>query len=237
MTRGEMTTRIQQWLGLQSIDAFNEVPLIQDMVYRGVIDLLARTRCVARCVHLHTQANVSTYTLDHSILSLVDVEDGATARARRNQTGAAAASNFPATVIYPTGYWDPTPPTFTLIRSDVLRLHPTPAQAGEVDVWAVLRPQKMGADTDSPGDENFGAIPEEFQDAIELYALWRCADYTDDSSSQVGERYRLLYEGSDGSGGRLREIRKLVNKRGTARGAPRRMNGLSNMGDRRTWVG
>jgi len=214
MTRGEMTTRVQQWLGLQQIDAYNEVPLVQDMLYRGTIDLLSRTRCVVRCVHLHTQAGVDTYTLDHSLLSLVDVDDGATRRARRDQTSG---------------------PSFTLIRSDILRLNPPPDD-GVVDVWAVLRPGKMDSDDDSPGDENFGAIPEEFQDAIELFALSRCADYTDDGSSQIGERYRVLYEGSDGNGGRLREIRKLVNKRGTARAAPRRVS-LSPVADRGAWVG
>jgi hypothetical protein len=216
MTRAEITGRVQQWLGLQQIDAYNELPLIQDLLYRGVIDLLSRTRCVARCVHLHTQANVGTYTLDHSILSLVDVDDGATRRARRDQ-----------------GDWSGT---FTLIRSDVLRLNPAPTTGGEVDVWAVLRPQKMALDTDSPGDENYGAIPEEFQDAIELYTLWRAADYSDDGSSQVGERYRVLYEGSDGSGGRLREIRRMVNKRGTARAAPRRTS-LQPIADRAFWMG
>jgi len=211
----EITGRVQQWLGLQQIDAYNEVPLIQDLLYRGVIDLLARTRCVARCVHLHTQANVGTYTLDHSILSLVDVDDGATRRVRRDQTGG---------------------PSYTLIRSDVLRVNPAPSVAGELDVWAVLRPQKMALDTDSPGDENYGCIPEEFQDAIELYTLWRAADYSDDGSSQVGERYRVLYEGSDGTSGRLREIRRMVNKRGTARAASRRVS-LQPVADRSFWTG
>jgi hypothetical protein len=229
-----MTTRVQQWLGLQQLDAYNEVPLIQDMLYRGTVDLLARTRCVARCVHLHTQANVGIYTLDHSILSLVDVDDGATDRARRDQRW--TRNGYVGTVVYPTGYVNCAPFTFSLIRSDVLRLTPTPAEDGEIDVWGVLRPTKMDEDTDSPGDEAYGAIPEEFQDAIELYATWRCADYSDDGSSQLGERYRALYEGSDGTTGRLRQIRTLVNKRGTARAAPRRVS-MRAITDRRAWTG
>jgi len=40
MTRGEMVGRVQQFLGLQQIDAYNEVPLVQDLLYRGTIDLL-----------------------------------------------------------------------------------------------------------------------------------------------------------------------------------------------------
>lgn len=216
MTKKEMVDRVQAWLGLQSIDDFNELPLVENMLYRGTIDLLARTRCVARCVHLRTQANVGVYTLDHSILALVDVDDGATRRARRDQ-----------------GDWAGT---FTLIRSDILRLNPTPTVDGIMDCWSVMRPQKMAADTDSPGMEAFGAIPEEFQDAIELYTLWRCSDYSDDASAQMGERYRLQYEGQDGRGGRLQEIRRLVNKRGTGRAAPRRVS-LAPVGYRGLWVG
>ena len=217
MTKKEMVDRVQAWLGLQNIDDFNELPLVEDELYRGTIDLLARTRCVVRCVHLRTQANVGVYTLDHAILSFVDLEDGQTRKARRDQTG-----------------WNGT---FTMIRSDILRLNPAPTEdGGELDVWSVMRPQKMVEDTDSPGMEQFGAIPEEFQDAIELYALWKISDYGDDASSQAGERYRLLYEGADGRGGRLQEVRRLVNKRGTARAAPRRVR-LPAKGYRGLWVG
>jgi hypothetical protein len=230
-----MTTRIQQWLGLQQLDDLNELPLVQDLLYRGTIDMLARTRCVARCVHLHTQAGVGTYTLDHSILSLVDIEDGAVRRTRRDQVGW-DGNGYIGTVVYPPNSIVVCSFTFTMIRADILRLNPAPAQDGEVDVWAVLRPSKMDEDTDSPGDEAYGAIPEEFQDAIVLYATWHAADYGDDSSSQMGERYRVLYEGQDGNGGRLREIRKLVNKRGTARAPARRVR-LASLADRRRAVG
>jgi hypothetical protein len=99
-----------------------------------------------------------------------------------------------------------------------------------------MRPLKMALDTDSPGDEQYGAIPDEFQDAIELYALWKCADYGDDNSSQMGERYRFQYEGQDGRGGRLAQIRAAVNRRGTSRVAPRRVS-LRPVGDHGAWVG
>lgn len=214
MTRGEITGRVQQWFGLQSIDGYDEVPLIHDMIFRGTIDLLARTRCVVRCVHLHTSPGVDEYVLDHGVISLVDVEDGSSKRRRRDQHLAG----------------------FTLVRSDVLLIKPTPTEMGEIQVWAVVLPSKMDDDAQSPGDDAYGAIPEEFQDAVELYTLWRCADYNDDASSQVGERYRVLYEGQDGKAGRLAEIRKLVNKRGTAR-APHRNTVLSASPNRRVWVG
>jgi len=229
-----MVSQVQAWLGLQLMDDYDETLPIQNAIYRGTIDLLARTRCVARCVHLHYQANQGVYTLDHKILALVDVEDGATRRARRDQTGYNPA--FATTVVYPAGVTADTPFTFTLIRSDLFRINPTPTSDGVFDVWAVLLPTQMAADSDSPSDESHGAIPEEYQDAIVLYALWQMADYGDDATGQQGERYRIQYEGQDMRGGRLREIKMLINKRGTAR-APARRVSLSQTLDRSTWVG
>jgi hypothetical protein len=215
-----MRDRVVAWLGLQDITDYSEVGLVEDMLYRGVIDLLTRTRCVVRCVQLHTVAGQDTYTLDHLILALVDLENGTRPRARRDQTDQTAYN-----------------PGFTLIRADVLRLSPTPTDdTGTVQVWAVLRPTKMTQDTDDFGSEAFGAIPEEYQDAIELYALWKAADYTDDGGSQMGERYRALYEGPQGSGGRLSEIRGLVNKRGTAK-PPRARVMLPGLAQSDYWTG
>jgi hypothetical protein len=118
----------------------------------------------------------------------------------------------------------------------VLRLDPTPSEDGVVQTWAVLKPARMVADDDSPSMENFGAIPEEFQDAIITYALWKGSDYSDDQTGAQGERYRMQYEGQDGRGGRLAQIRSAVNKRGTAR-APRRRVRLSGVSTHDTWVG
>lgn len=226
MTFQQMRDYVQKTIGLQGIDDYNELTLVDMWLNQGVIDLLARTRCIVRCVHLQTFAGEDTYTLDHSILSLVDVENGRWRKHRRDQ-----------------GSWYPTldPPElqgkhFDLIRSDVLRI-PTPEEDGELEVWAVIRPQPMTDAAHSPGDEAYGAIPDEFQDAIVTYALWKGSDYADDASGSQGERYRGLYEGQDGSGGRLREIRKMINKRGTALAPRRRTTGLRTVSSRGSWVG
>jgi hypothetical protein len=70
-----------------------------------------------------------------------------------------------------------------------------------------------------------------------LYAQWLAADYADDGSSNQGERYRILYEGEDGRGGRLGQIRQLVNKRGTARAPARRVRGLAGVRSASNWIG
>ena len=213
MTRKQIVDRVCATAGLQDIDPLNERTLVEDWVYEGTIDMLARTRCVARCVHLAVSPNVSTYTLAHSLLALVDVENGARRRRR-----------------------DDDDRGFTLIRSDVLRVSPTPTEAGELDVWAVLRPSRMTMDTDSLGDEAFGAIPDEFQDAIELYAQWHASDYSHEGNTQRGERYRMLYEGQDGRSGRLAVIRSQVNKRGTALAPRRRVVVRRGVSPRSAWV-
>jgi hypothetical protein len=221
MTLKEMREQVQFWLGLQDVlgkdimpGAYDETAIIPGLLHQGTIDLLARTRCTVRCVHLRLLPDQPTYTLDHDVLSLVEVGNGS----RRRRRGERA-----------TG--------FTLIRSDILQLKPTPTEAGEVDVWAVRRPDAMTADTDSPSFEQFGAIPDEYQDAIVSYALWKAADYTDDAGSSQSERYRILYEGQDGNGGRLSQIRTSVNKRGTARAPRARVTGLTPVRSSSNWVG
>jgi hypothetical protein len=222
-----MRDQVSAWLGLQDTTSYNETQLIEDKLYQGTLDLLSRTRCTVRCVELNVQPNVDEYVLDHGILALVDMEDGARVRLRRDQNQEAAADSF--VVVPPEGYGPGSPVTtslygFTLIRSDVLRIVPTPTENGQVQVWGVVRPQPMAQDNDSPGDEAFGAIPDEYQDAIVLYAMWKLADYSDDGMTQGGEYYRSLYEGQDGKGGRLGQIKMLINKRGTARAPRARVN-------------
>lgn len=218
MTLDDMRTQVMAWLGLQTSAAtpgtLDETPLAEQQLYLGTLDMLSRTRCVVRCVDLRVLAGVGEYTVGNEILSLVDIEDG---MPKVNRSS-----------IYQ--------PSFTLIRSDILSLHPIPSEDGEVQVWAVKRPDRMVAATDSPGMEQFGAIPEDFQDAIVTYALWKCADYADDASANQGERYRMLYEGQDGRGGRLAQIRMAVNKRGTAR-APRRRVRLPGVRNADHWAG
>lgn len=211
----DMVAQVQANLGLEDITYFDEKTYCAGLINRGVIDLLSRTRCVVRCIDMHVTAGISQYMVDGLILCLVDIEDGL-AKAPRS-------SDFK--------------PSFTMIRSDILRVQPTPAENGEVQVWAVKRPQPMVADTDSPGMEQFGAIPEDFQDAITTYALWKAADYADDATSQQGERFRMLYEGQDGRGGRLAQIRSSVNKRGTGRAPTRRVRGLRIVSRNTSWVG
>ena len=227
MTLAQMRGQVMAWLGLQDITSYDETQLATDKIYQGTLDVLARTRCTVRCVQLHVQANVDEYILDQHIMALHDVENGTRRRMRRDVAEAYADDdNLPLGVYYPGPASEDYIPDlgFVLIRSDILRVVPAPSADGTVQVWAVLKPQPLALDTDSPSDEMHGAIPEEYHDAIVTYALWKCADYADDQSTAYGDYYRTLYEGQDGRGGRLAQIRIAVNRRGTNRAPRSRVN-------------
>src|SRR5262245_59948476 len=117
-----MRDQVKFWIGLQDISAYDETQFISDLLYQGTLDLLARTKCVVRCVDLHVVSGQDEYYLDKGILALVDVEDGARDKARRSQC------------------YDPS---FTLIRSDILRVQPVPDADADVQTWGVLRPTQM----------------------------------------------------------------------------------------------
>ena len=211
----DMVAQVQANLGLEDIVYFDEKTYVKSLINRGVIEVLGRTRCTVRCIDMRVKAGISEYTVGNQLLSLVDIEDGLP------KVGRDSAYR----------------PSFTMIRSDILRVQPTPSEDGEVQVWGVKRPQPMVADEDSPSFEEFGAIPEEFQDAIVTYGQWQAADYADDATSNQGERFRILFEGEDGRGGRLAQIRMLVNKRGTQRAPRRRVRGLASVSDASNWIG
>jgi hypothetical protein len=71
-----------------------------------------------------------------------------------------------------------------------LMLFPTPTEAYNITFYYVPRPTALSASADVPSD-----IPAEYHKALEFYALSEAADEDDDSTSLMGDRYRLLYEG------------------------------------------
>jgi len=102
--------------------------------------------------------------------------------------------------------------------ADLFLVWPTPTAADTIKVLYVPRPTALSATGDSPS-----YIPSEFHKALEFYALWQAADYDDDGSSQVGEVYRVQYEGVDGRGGILRRIRSASRWKGGRSLSPARV--------------
>lgn len=217
-----LRNRVQSTLSLRA--SGNELTLLDGYLNEGYEDILTRTRCRIDCGDLATQANVWKYRMDTDALAVVELwaedDDGLTLpfertstahilELRRSNTGADDGVRF-----------------FSVEGADLLLVWPTPAGVENLGFLYVPRPAVMSATADVPS-----YVPAQWHRGLEFYACWRMADYDDDGSSQVGEIYRVHYEGADSRGGILREIRQQNRWQGGRRLAPARV------GRRSRWRG
>ena len=80
----------------------------------------------------------------------------------------------------------------------------------------------MVGDTASPADPAFGGLAPEFHEAIVMYGLWKGGEYVQHEGSGQGEKWRIQYEGQDGTEGQIAWIKRILNKRVTPQAASRR---------------
>lgn len=222
-TLATLRNRVQSILSLKTTG--NEATLLDGYLNEAYTDILVRTRCHTTCGDLTTIAGTWKYRLPTSILAVLEMwtEDatfGTTTtfehvstdqiiQMRRGQASTVSGN-----------------PTFYSVEGhDMLLLWPTPAAAGTIEYLYCPRPTDMSGASDTPS-----YVPAEWHRALEFYACWRMADYDDDGSSQVGQLYRALYEGQDGRGGILRDIRQQNRWQGGRRLPPARA------GRRPNWV-
>jgi hypothetical protein len=102
--------------------------------------------------------------------------------------------------------------------NDYLVVWPTPQAVETISFLYVPRPSALAAGADIPS-----FVPAQWHRAIALYAMWQMADYDDDGSSQAGQVYRAEYEGQDGRGGILRQMRQATTRMGGRRLGPMRV--------------
>lgn len=100
---------------------------------------------------------------------------------------------------------------YALEGADLFMVYPAPSAAGTLNLRVVQKPTEMSSDAHDPSNVTYGGIPVEFHPALEEYALWKMADQDDDSTSDMGERYRQGYERW------LTKIRRAVNVKGGTR--------------------
>jgi len=219
-TFSTLKNRVQSTLSLKSTG--NELTLLEGYLNEAYEDILTRTRCRVDCGDLSTTAGSWKYRMDTDALAVLELwaEDSSALTLPFERTSFAhildlrrSASPSDADVRY-----------FTVEGADLLCLWPTPSGAQALGFLYVPRPATLSAAGDIPS-----YIPAQWHRALEMYACWRMADYDDDGSSQVGELYRVHYEGVDGRGGILRDIRLQNRWQGGRRLAPARY------GRRRAW--
>lgn len=222
MTFKQMQDRVKFTLGAEEITTNDEVALIKDYLNAGIVNILTRTRPYTRQIQLNLTGGVAIHDMASSILALVDVEVPGQGFLRRysrediTRMQDAGEAGF--------AYEEP-----------LFWISPIATQNSIINAYGVFRPTPLVADADDPGGPSTGGLNPEFHEAIVLYALWKMAEYVQHEGSGQGERWRIQYEGQDGTEGEIARIKRILNKRVTPRAAGRRdlsttLGGLSPSG-------
>lgn len=193
MTRGEMRSNIRYALGMREPD---EQAMIDQAIYQGVLDVLRRTSCFISCVDADVPDDSSRieFAAAGPVMKALHVMRGGQRMMRVSYAMLLGGAS----------------PAFTQI-GQILIFSAVFAPGEQLQLYAVVRPPEMTADTDAFEDEQWGGIPEEFQDAVELNACARLASRADDGTSQMGGSYWVQYVGPDGRSGRVSDIRRQMN--------------------------
>lgn len=158
---------------------------IDGWVNEGYANILRETRCMVRSASMALTAGTQDYTLDTGILLMIDAyvaSSGTNTRMERigvsdmvDRRISGPSSGSPA--VY-----------YALAGANMFMIYPPPASADTVYLYYVPR-----NDTLSSGAESPSLIPTEYHYVLERYVLHRAADYDDDKTSDMGERYRREY--------------------------------------------
>ena len=214
MTRDKLAERIKYTLGLQDDTTFSETDFVTDLIYEGIVDIVARTRAGARVINMQTTADTKTHDLSvGSIIALFDISDdyGVLDRLSREDIEIAQERGQ-------RGYaW----------REPMLWISPLGEKT--LRVFGVFRPQPMLTGTDTPSHPQYGNLAAEFHPTILTYCFWKAGEYMQHEASGNGEKWRIQYEGQNGQGGEISKIKKIIAKRATP-GGPRRRNPLRTVG-------
>jgi hypothetical protein len=212
MTRGQITKRVIQILGLDDTVGGEEVTLVHDLINEAILDISRRTKVNMRILDIHLSAGTNAFEIPAGVLLMMDLRKMGTDPS--NSNGVEMTQKLASEV-----EMDVSGLSYSIVGYDTLLVSGGFDAARDYKAWYVPKPQPMTDDAHDPSTEIYGGIPEEFHyTAILNYVLWNGADYGDDITSQSGERYRILYEGENGLGGNLGDIKRTTNKRATPAG-------------------
>jgi len=209
MNFGVMIDRVKYTLGMQEITSHDEIVFVKQYLNEGLLDVIVRTRPYTRVITMTLTENTPIHDMSTDILALLDIEHpsyGFLERFTREDITVAQRGNNPG-----FAYEEP-----------LLWISPIPGVATQVKAYGIFRPSPLVQDTDDPANSNFGGLAPEFHPAIINYACWKAAEYTQHEQSAMGEKWRLAYEGKDGTEGDIARIKRILSKRVTPRGYPRR---------------
>lgn len=175
-------------------------PLIDGWVNEGVTDVLMRTGCYVRTTTISMSAGTYQYALSTSVMKILHAD--VTVGGNPYPLEQVGLDELEMMHLASSSYVSPAQ-FYAVVGADYFLIYPTPATADTVTIYYVPRPATLSASSDAPAE-----IPQEFQKAIEFYALAEGADMTDDSGSGQGQRYLQMYELW------IRRIKRWVNTKG-----------------------
>jgi hypothetical protein len=201
--------RVMFTLGMQETISVDERALIKQFINEGVTDILARTRPYTRVIQLNLSAATPVHDMANSIISLLDIEYPGYGFLRRLSREDAVKAQTAADPGF--AYEEP-----------LLWISPVASVATTINAYGVFRPDPLSGDTDDPSTERYGGLAPEFHVTILNYALWKAGEYTHHDASALGEKWRLQYEGKDGTEGDIARIKRILSKRVTPQAARKR---------------
>lgn len=209
MTFKQLTDRVKFTLGAEEVIGNDEVALIREFLNLGVVNILARTRPYTRQITLNLTGGVKIHDMSNEIIALVDVQ-GSNGRfldrLSRQDVTAAQAGGAPGFAYEEPLFW----------------ISPVSTEDVAITAYGIFRPTPMSADADDPATPEFGGLAPEFHEAIVMYGLWKGGEYVQHEGSGQGEKWRIQYEGQDGTEGEIARIKRIINKRVTPQSMQRR---------------
>lgn len=205
-TLADYRSEVSATIGLDNTASSEEQGLIDGWVNEGVLDILTRTSCKVLPSDVSLTAGENDYELDANILSIVGAfvtTDGTDYWFERTTPAQIIDFRRNATSTSSPARW------YAVAGANLLMVYPTPDSADTLTLYYVPAPAELATGTDEPSE-----IPAEWHRLVTLYALWRAADYDEDTSSAQGERYRQTYEQE------MAKMRRAVSKKGGHRLAP-----------------
>lgn len=201
--------RIIFTLGMQETISVNERDLVKAFINEGITEILARTRPNTRVIQLNVSPHTPVHDMSNAVISLLDIEHpdfGFLMRLSREDVVNAQALGSPG-----FAYEEP-----------LLWISPVSPEAMILNAYGVFRPDPLTGDGDDPQIERYGGLAPEFHIAILNYGLWKAGEYTHHEASALGEKWRLAYEGKDGTEGDISRIKRILAKRVTPQASRRR---------------
>lgn len=186
MTRDEFRTRITSAIGLSNQTGSSEQSLVDGWVYEGIVQVLLRTKLKVAKAQVSFIANEDDYVLPTEVLGIDRItmvnSSGNTIRLEPMS----AVDMDDARAVELSGA---DPKYYSLEGYDMLRIWPKPSTSYDVVLHYTPRPGQLASGSSTPD-----YVPSEYHWVIEAYALWKAAEWDDDTSSKVGQTYQGTYE-------------------------------------------